>query len=1385
MTKGSQRRSATLLAPGTARAAIEGLNASHRPLVGAMLGVMILGGTAAAQAPAPSAAPALPPLAPPASRAPGAPIPPAAAPAAAAPAEENTALTTLLEQVEYWRAQNRPDMAMPAVERILAASPNNPNALVIAAELAGQLGRTSEAEGYLATLRRVAPNDSRIAGIERQRSFTDADRAALDEARSLSQAGRHADAVARYRVLFPNDADIPDNFRLEFYSSLANSSLTGFREATTALEDAIRRAPNDLRLRLALAQIQTYRDTTRYQGIATLKTLAANPQVATAARAAWRDALLWEGVNSELVGAIKAYLAVNPSDPQLVAKLRDAEAAYQVEALGLARMRGFELLDNPQEAEKQFASVLQQEPNEPTALGGLGIVRMQQGRLQEARVLRDRALAATPADRQNQIDDMFFGLGYAFLKAGDVAGAENIFQSTLARSPEDAGALAGMAVIRMRQGKVAEARAFRAQALEKAGTREREITSIVGGLETAAPRGNARAGGGLPPSVLARRALERGDLARADDLARRAGRGPAVEQLAAEVILGRVALQRDDLPTAEYRFRSALARRPRLPEALVGLYEVLQRQNRFAEAEALQQETGLQVPAGAATRQAYVLRDTASRSESSDEAAELLARAKTIDPRNPWVRLDLARVLRDQGREDLAAQEERELIALGGNDAAYAAALLALENERYDDVIARLEAIPNRVRSADANRLLTQGRQQQDIARLEQFARAQPRSDAVPRLVALAGRPDPSGTTAAGVVRALGRLRQEDAALQAARAAMAANPGASPDFRIQLAGALLGANRLQDARAMTQQLLAEGNVTEEQRRQIASLSAGAAVAQAYELNAQGDQEGALAELQPALQRAPDNVAVNLALARVYLASNRAADAQGIADAVLARNPGNLEALSVATDAALARRDWQRADALLQEGRSRYPADPAIMLMDARLARAQGDHRRALRSLESAGVRRYAQLQANGGGSAGTDANLLAAQLRSSGNENAGGAEISDTMASQIATELAAARKETVTWIQAGVGYRQRSGQGGLSRLSEVTAPVEASTPVPGIGGRVTARAETVALSAGSLGSDFNSQRSFGTNPLAAPGSTARPSSRATGVALNVAYAYGDVRADIGSTPLGFRMATAVGGVEYAPALTDKLRLRVAAERRAVDDSLLSYGGMRDSRTGTTWGNVARTGGRAQLEYMLTNNTVLYGGGSYASVDGRNVAGNTRFEVGGGLAWTLLRRPDEEFVLGVDTRYTSYDRNLRNFTLGQGGYFSPQSQFAAVLQGDWRKRYGDWRLRLGGALGWQTYREDASDVFPNDAALQASLVAAAAADPTITTRYASDSSNGLIGGVRAEAEYAITPQLRLTALGSYDRAGNWEQFTGLLRLRYAFEQPGPDLSTVAP
>ncbi|MFC7554996.1 cellulose synthase subunit BcsC-related outer membrane protein [Pseudoroseomonas wenyumeiae] len=341
-----------------------------------------------------------------------------------------------------------------------------------------------------------------------------------------------------------------------------------------------------------------------------------------------------------------------------------------------------------------------------------------------------------------------------------------------------------------------------------------------------------------------------------------------------------------------------------------------------------------------------------------------------------------------------------------------------------------------------------------------------------------------------------------------------------------------------------------------------------------------------------------------------------------------------------------------------------------------------------------------------------------------------------------------------------MGVRGRSGQGGLSKLTEVTAPVEVSAAVPGIGGRVTAKAEAVSLNTGSIGGDLNTLRQFGSNVLGGGNAAGLRGAKgtATGVALNVGYAYGDLRADVGSTPLGFRIANAVGGIEYAPSLTDRLRLRITGERRAVTDSLLSYAGLRDGRTGASWGGVTTAGGRAQLEYTV-GDAVLYGGGGYAAIDGRHVASNSRFDLGGGIAWTVLRQPDQSLVLGFDARYSAYEKNLRYFTLGHGGYFSPQSQVAAVVQADWRRRIGDLRLRLGGAVGYQTYREDDTPIFPNNPDLQAQLAAAAAGDSTLSARYVGRDGSGVIGNLRAEAEYDITPQLRIGAYATYDRSGD--------------------------
>ncbi|WP_424814871.1 tetratricopeptide repeat protein, partial [Roseococcus sp. YIM B11640] len=125
-------------------------------------------------------------------------------------------------------------------------------------------------------------------------------------------------------------------------------------------------------------------------------------------------------------------------------------------------------------------------------------------------------------------------------------------------------------------------------------------------------------------------------------------------RLDAELILGQVALRRQDYVTAEARFRNALTLRPRLADAQTGLYFALAGQDRIAEADALMREAGLSLPSGATAMRAISLRDRAALIDSPEQSLELLQRALAADPGNAWVRMDLVRRLRSMGRDEEA-----------------------------------------------------------------------------------------------------------------------------------------------------------------------------------------------------------------------------------------------------------------------------------------------------------------------------------------------------------------------------------------------------------------------------------------------------------------------------------------------------------------------------------------------------------------------------------------------------------------------------------------------------------------------------------------------------------------------------------------------------------
>ncbi len=1231
--------------------------------------------------------------------------PAAAQTLAARPAASETAIATLLEQANFWRLQNQPAQAARALDRVLAIDPRNAEALAGAAQAQAQLGNQAAADALIARLRAVAPADPRLLETDVAVRAATVDQGAVAEARRLAQSGRPAEAIARYRALFGGPTP-PESFAQEYFSTLAGTE-GGFEEARAGLARLAERAPSDARLHLAHAQVLTYRDATRAEGIARLRRLAAGPDPGGAATAAWRQALLWEGDGPAQIPELEAFLARHPNDPAITRKLqaaRDPQAASPPDEASSARLRGFALLNTnrAREAGRDFEAAIAANPEDAEAIGGLGIVRLREGRFGEARTLLERAIRLDPAKRaqwQRALD----GAAYA--------------------------------------------------------------------ADLAAARGQ----------------LQAGELDAAEQSLRRALSREAADRADAEALLGDIALRRGDLPGAEARYRAALARRPNLGAANSGLYEVLQQQGRFAEAEALQRQAGraLSDGGGNAARAAQ-LRAEAQRANDPEDQILRLREALTLEPGSPWIRLDLARALARQGQ----APEARQLMEGAGRtsspEALQAAALFAEEDGRPGDAAGYLNRIPARLRSADMNRQLARSRVAGEVERASTLWRLGQRAEGRAALLAIAARPDPTGGGAALAVRALGLLGDTAGAAEAGRAAIALNPTAPPATRLTIAGALLGVGAEREAGQIARSVEGLPSLTAEDQRQAAALQAGFAIRTADRLNEQGNQAGAYDALAPVLARDPTNPAANLALARLYQGARQPEQAAQVAEAVLQGDPRSMEARLAAADAAIARRDWSRAEALLVEARAFDPNDPRVPLLEARIARAAGHAGRALRALERA----QEQAQARGGvvpvAAVGPNPFRPAGQAASA----VGTAPAGDPVAADIARELAAVREETAGRLQAGGGFRVRSGSPGLDRLEEYSAPVSASFSGGPLGGRFTAAVVPVTLNSGTVDTNnLTVMRTLGTNALVpelrqppdqatgpGPATRARYVPRddsASGVGLGLSYARNAFTADIGTTPLGFRTQNVIGGIEIAPALTDRLRLRLTGEQRAVTDSLLSWSGLRDPATGQGWGGVVRTGGRAQLEFSAQP-VNFYLAGGYSTFTGDHVARNSRVEAGLGGAWTVWRRPEDELIAGLDLVYFAYDNNQRLFTFGNGGYFSPQSYVAATIPVDYRGQSGNLAYRLGGTIGFQSYREKAATYFPTDAAMQAQLEAAAAGDSTLRATSPSQSGSGIVGGVRGDIEYTLTPNLRIGALLRYDRTANWNEARGLLFARYRFD-----------
>jgi Tfp pilus assembly protein PilF len=964
--------------------------------------------------------------------------------------------------------------------------------------------------------------------------------------------------------------------------------------------------------------------------------------------------------------------------------------------------------------------------------------------------------------------------GYAALKADQLSQAAAYFQTALAANPNDADALGGMGLVNLREGRTSAAQKYLQAAIAANPSEQAQWQAALSGAARGADYHAASA------------MIAAGNYAGAERQLRQIiDAGGNVT--GAEEMLADAQTKQGDTAGAEATYRQILASDPNNGQALVGLAGDLEAQgdtqdaqNLYAQAQANGQGA---LVAGA---QDSALRAQAAAASNPTVALALYQAAVTADPSDPWARLDLARALKANGQD---GQARAQMDALTDNNPTIAdiqaAALFAQADGRPADAAALVAQLPPSAMTSDMLAIQNEGQLAQQINNALAQGAGNP---ALTRqlLVTMAAAPDPSGNRGAAIATALVNFGDPQGAQLAIQTAIAANPGAGAQAQLTYAGAMLGANQDATAAQIVSSLQARGGLTPDQQATVASLRDGLAVRASDKLAAQGRLAEAYNQLAPGLAQTPNDPALNTALARLYIADHQPKQALAIDMALLQSDPSNLDARDGAVNAAVAMGDFKTANALVTQGQTNQPSEPRIWMMAANVAQAQGDNGTALTDLQTAQSLRQQQLVAQSGGSpqlalaaaapvavnpfgnagsTATDAgpSVLAAQ---SGVYTVAPSQ-TDPMTQQIATQINTLQQTQTAYLQGGISLDSRSGSSGLDQLETFGTPITASFSPRGVG-QLSLTATPTFLLAGTLSNDPTSQSQFGSDAL---GITGAPESQsAAGIGIDAAYKLPWLKADIGATPFGFKLENLIGGVELDPTIGGGLSAQLAVARTPVTDSLLSYAGTTDPRSQTVFGGVLRDRINGQLSLAIGPG-YIYAGGGADQLSGKQVEKNSEIEFGAGGAYPIFTDSDSTTTTGVNVTYFSYAKNLDHFTLGNGGYFSPQSYFAVTVPLDYKETDGALSWEVGGRAGVQSYNENASAYFPEDPTLQGQLEAKAANSTTLQAFFPEQSASGIVGGADASFEYQLNNAFLVGGKLTYDRTGNWNNTLALLYARY--------------
>ncbi|MGF6456821.1 cellulose synthase subunit BcsC-related outer membrane protein [Pseudomonas frederiksbergensis] len=1262
---------------------------------------------------------------------------------AAAHAQSPTPQALLVEQGQYWQLHKNPQRAAEVWLKVLLLDPAQVDALYGLGLIGVQQGKPQQAQQYLARLQAIQPpprqalqlaQDINVAQPQNQQR--------LDEARRLVDAGERDKATAVFRSLF--DGRPPQGtIGREYYNNLAFNQAE-WAEARSGFERLQREMPNDSIVALFYAKHLVRREDSRAEGIRALAALTQRADIAGDADESWRLALTWIGPpNPAQVPLFEAYLKTHPDDVEIRAQMNKGK--------------------------QQVATTASKEWQPP------------------AEVAR----------------------GLKALKEGDQATAEQAFQARLKSRPDDADALGGLGVIRQQQHRLAEAEKLLSQA-----TRQND------GSRWQVALNEVRYWSALQQ---ARDAQAKGQTAQAQVLVNQALRlNPNGGD--ARLALADIQASAGQFDDAQRNYRQILNQRRDDPQAQEGLVNLLLKSGKNDEALQLINSlpaTGQAKIGQSARLQALRATQLAALAEQRNDlpaARNALQDALRVEPDNIWTRFALARLNLAMGEP----QKARDLInamlqARPDNaDALYVSALLSVQMGEWKAAQTTLGRLRPDQRTPDMDALAADVSLNLQLSQAIELGKRGQRQEALTLLDRIQPTANNSPDRTANLASAYVDIGEPTRALALMRGQLQNTTAPSADFILQYAAVLLKTGEDAQVNEILRDLQ-NRPLNAPARKRFDDLLYRYRIRQADQLRERGNLASAYDTLAPALAQRPGDSAAVAALARMYSANGDTAKALELYKPLLQRQPNDPQLLLGAADAAVLAQDTAFAEQALQQLLKTESGNPQTLTEAARRYQNMGQTGTATDLLRKAvAIEQSEKRRSQGGQLAGSTVapnpfagisgprsevsrDTLLAAIPPPVQEMPGSVrshtpfgidapprpqQASNRFESQlpraalVSEDISPAQlalnkilQERSAYVTQGVSIRSNNSESGLSKLTDVETPLEINIPLDE--SRVALRVTPVSLNAGSVSGDALSR--FGSGAQ----SDGVGSQKAEGVGLSVAIQRpaDGFKADLGTTPLGFKYTTATGGISIDRPVSDSSNVRygVSVSRRPVTDSVTSFAGTTDKRSGQSWGGVTANGGRGQLSFD-DNEVGAYGYASWHQLLGNHVESNSRSELGSGVYWYLQNATDSKLTVGLSMTGISYANNQDYFTYGHGGYFSPQTFFALGIPVTWAQRTGRLTYQVKGSVGVQHFEQDSADYFPNDKALQAAS----------GLRYEGQNKTGIGYSVAAAAEYKVASNFLLGANLGLDNAHDYQQLSGALSLRYQFEDiSGPMSLPVSP